>query len=92
VQSGDAPYAYVPTPAICIMFVALFGVACGKKTFSLRNPRVAPGELTRILSWPCRASCHASDLVDLPDDRAGWLSRGSRLGRSILVLAEYHEP
>jgi hypothetical protein len=44
------------------------------------------------LSWPCRASCHASNVVDLPDDRTGWAGRGSRLGRSILVLAEYHEP
>jgi hypothetical protein len=30
VQLGEAPYAYIPTPAVCISFIALFGVACGK--------------------------------------------------------------
>ena len=30
VADGTANYAYVPTPAVCIMFIVLFGVALGQ--------------------------------------------------------------
>jgi hypothetical protein len=33
VQEHLAPYMYVPTPAVCLMFITLFGIALGRYLF-----------------------------------------------------------